>query len=158
MASLWGWAATEYAAFWPVAVPSSFDSAMVAAMISNPGQSIYVLGSQDGFYIVRPGYLPEIAGVAAELVIWIVEPGLSPVLYRKALADLMKGWLTDEVARGVYEYGFGCMPANMPVKSLQFLEDWRGAGGVQRTTFDGPGGVVWYRYYGRNADALVLVT
>lgn len=154
IAPLWTEAAAEYKNFWPVRIPEKFEVSQIEANIAVKGHHIYVRDQEDGFFIARPGYLPEIDGLAAELVIWIVQPALTATDYRATLRDIFLEWLNHEVGLNEHEYGFGCMPANMPAKSLGWLEDWKGNAGVQRTEFDGPGNVPWYRYWGRMSDAV----
>lgn len=154
IAPLWTEAAAEYKAFWPVRVPEKFTVKEIEQAIAVKGHRFHVRAQRDGFYVVRPGYLPEIDALAAELVIWIVRPALAVVDYRATLRDLTTEWLNHEVGLNEHEYGFGSMPAKMPDKSLDWLEDWKGLAGVKRTSYEGPGGVLWYRYYGVSADAV----
>ena len=155
IAPLWTEAAAEYKAFWPVRIPEKFDVPWIEANIAAKGHHIYVRDQQDGFFIVRPGYLPEIDAKAAELVIWIVKPARTVANYRATLRDVFLEWMNHEVELDEYKYSFGCMPANMPAKSLGWLEDFVANGGVQRSEpFIGPGNVPWYRYWGLTSEAV----
>ncbi len=129
--------------------------ANIDTALTKRGQGIYPDPNQLGFFICRPGNLPEIAVPgdgslsqrAAELVIWVVKQGLPPAKYRKVLHGLFTQWLNDEIAHGEYEWAFGSMPVSMPAGDRKYLDDW----GIGVTEYE-ERGATWRRYYGRIKD------
>lgn len=151
------------AEWWPVRIPTELTIWQAELNIEAPGQSMWADDDERGFFICRPGFLPEHpplrpedppGAIGAELVIWIVKPRLPRRRYREVLTGLFTVWLEDEVARGEYEYGFGSMPTTMPPGDRNYLDGWVTRAGVQVTEYDGPGSVLWRRYWGRMADAV----
>lgn len=157
--ALWNEAGPLAQERWPVKIPTHFDEAHIAATIDvalrpTPGHYIYTDPLRRGFFVCRPGNLPEKGVVGSELVIWILQPGLLPAEYRDVLNGLFADWLNDELGRAIYEWGFGSMPVSMSPGDRKYLDDWLTAGDLKVTEYDGPGGVKWRRYYGRVKDIM----
>jgi len=161
MAPLWNESAKGYKKWWPVAVPTEFRAQDVAAAIDVSTQThkhgIYVDPQRRGFFICRPGILPEHppirphdppGAIASELVIWIVKRDLPPDEYRAVLHGLFVDWLGDEMKRKEFTYAFGQMPCSMPAGDRKYLDDWAKNKGCEVVEYVGLGKVRWRRYYG----------
>lgn len=164
IAPLWRESVLAAQEWWPIAIPADVTEDQARMAIAAPDNFWYCDPKHQGFFVVRPGYLPEHpslrpedppGAIAAELVIWIIKRNLAAPKYRALIISIFSEWLDDEVMRGQYQYGFGCMPASMPAGDRTLLDAWVTKGGVKVVDYIGPGGVPWRRYYGELKNARV---
>ena len=153
MTPLWNESALDYKNWWPVKVPTHFQVPQVEAAIDTSltgasGQHIYVDQGHNGFFITRPGLLPEKEIVCPELVIWICRRGLPPKDYFELVGALMYMRCADELKRLGETWTFGSMPETMPAGDRAYLDAWVATGDVERVVYDGLGGAKWQRLYG----------
>ena len=157
VATLWSQAAKEAEAFWPYRLQTDITVAQVKALRAAPGVRVYGDPQDRGVFVCRPGFLPELpptdatnppGGKAIELVIWYVVPGLDEPTYRTVITGLFDMWLRDEIKRGEFTYGFGCMPENMPEKSARWLNDLAKLWTMKTTRYEDQMGNKWLRFYG----------
>jgi hypothetical protein len=158
VAVLWRRAAPIWATFWPERLQVDYTPDDALRDIESEGQQVYVDDGRQGLFVCHAGYLPEKpsddpaeadGGLAAQLVIWLAQPGLQLGEYQRLLRELFAFWLQDEIARGEFEYGFGEVPESVPLKSLDFLRGWK----IHEVAFERDG-AKWLRFWYRMADAI----